>query len=88
MVDGSDADIPEPMRDELPELLWLFQMGIVLFWVHDRSDDVAATRLLIDRTVPMLMRAVEFSALPIVREAVNDLVSLIADLRRLQVGAA
>ena len=88
VVDGSDAEIPEPIRDELPELLWLFQMGIVLFWVHDRSDEVAATRLLIDRTVPMLMRAVEFSALPMVRDAVTDLVTLIADLRRLQVGEA
>jgi len=85
VVEGSDAEIPDAIRDELPELLWLYQMGIVLFWVHDRSDDVAATRLLIDRTVPMLMRAVEFSALPMVRDAVTDLVTLISDLRRLQV---
>ena len=86
VVDGADAEIPEAIREELPELLWLFQMGIVLFWVHDASEDVAATRLLIDRTVPMVVRAVEFTALPMVREAVTDLVTLIADLRRLQVG--
>lgn len=85
VVDGSDAEIPDEIREELPELLWLYQMGVVLFWVHDRSDDVAATRLLIDRTVPMLIRAVELSALPMVREVVTDLVGLIADVRRLQV---
>ncbi len=87
VVDGSDTEIPDTIRQELPELLWLFQMGVVLFWVHDRSDGMAATRLLIDRTVPLLMRAVEFSALPMVREVVNDLVALIADLRRLQLEA-
>lgn len=86
VIDGSDAEIPDVVREELPELVWLFQMGIVLFWVHDRSEGVAATRLLIDRTVPMLMRAVELSALPMVQETVNDLVSLMTDLRRLQVG--
>ena len=88
VVDGSDAEIPDAIREELPELLWLFQMGIVLFWVHDGSEGVAATRLLIDRTIPMLMRAVEFSALPMVRDAVTDLVALIADLRRLRIGDA
>ncbi len=88
VVEGSDAAIPDTIREELPELLWLYQMGIVLFWVHDRSEGMAATRLLIDRTVPMLMRAVEFSALPMVREVVNDLVTLIADLRRLQIEPA
>ena len=38
VVDGSDLKVPAPIRAELPELLWLLQMGVVLFWVHDSSD--------------------------------------------------
>ena len=84
VVDGSDTDVPDVIRDELPELLWLFQMGLVLFWVHDRSPDATATRLLIDRVVPMLMRAVQLSGLAVVRDTVTDIIGLISELRVLQ----
>ena len=30
------------LKPRLPELLWLLQMGVVLFWVHDRSPGSAA----------------------------------------------
>src|SRR5947207_2068040 len=34
VLDGSDAKVPKRIRGALPELLWLYHMGIVLFWVH------------------------------------------------------
>ncbi|MFK7918699.1 MAG: TetR/AcrR family transcriptional regulator [Ilumatobacter sp.] len=87
VVDGAEIELSDEVSGELPQLLWLFQMGVVLFWVHDRSEATAATRLLIERTVPLLIRGVEFSALPIVREVVTDLVGLIGDLRSMQAAA-
>lgn len=40
---GSDVKVPKALRRELPELLWLMQMGLVLFWVHDSSPDQRRT---------------------------------------------
>src|SRR6184192_615147 len=37
LVSGSKARIPDDLRAELPHLLWLYHMGIVLFWIHDPS---------------------------------------------------
>ena len=67
VVDGAELDAPEELRAELPELLWLYQMGLVLFWVHDRSAQAVATRLVVARTVPIVVRAIDVSRLPALR---------------------
>ncbi len=81
VVDGAELDAPEELRAELPELLWLYQMGLVLFWVHDRSAQAVATRLVVARTVPIVVRAIEVSRLPALRGLLDDLLALLADLR-------
>lgn len=82
-VEGSAANPPKALRDELPELLWLFHMGIVLFWVHDRSEDAIRTRTLVRRTVPIVVRTIGLARLPILRSTVSDLVALIEELKAL-----
>ncbi|WP_248580157.1 TetR family transcriptional regulator [Nocardioides sp. InS609-2] len=82
LVDGSDVKLAPALRAELPELLWLAQMGIVLFWVYDASERQRRTRLLVERIVPMLDRLVRLSRLPVVRGVVDDLIGLLATLRK------
>lgn len=86
VVDGSTVDLPDAVRAEIPDLLWLFQMGVVLYWVHDRSNGAEATRLLISRLTPIVVRAIEFTALPALEPTVNDLVALVHDLRSMLPG--
>lgn len=86
VVDGSDPKTGAAVRAELPELLWLYHMGVILFWVYDRSDGALATRLLVRRTVPMVERAIELSHLPLLRTTITDLAALIGDLKLLMVG--
>lgn len=81
VVEGSDLKLPADLRTELPELLWLLQMGVVLFWVHDQSDDVRRTRALIDRVVPLVDRLLRLTRIPGVRGVVNDLVGLIRSIK-------
>ncbi|MFD7153088.1 TetR family transcriptional regulator [Kribbella sp. NPDC059898] len=81
VVDGSDLKLPAELRSELPELLWLFQMGIVLFWVHDQSDDVRRTRALITRAVPLLDRLLRLTRIPGVRGVTKDIVALIHSIK-------
>jgi len=37
--------------------LWLYQLGIILYWVHDTSQGQARTYDLAARTVPMVEKA-------------------------------
>ena len=58
VFDGSPVKLDPGLRAEPPELLWLYSLGIVMFWVHDTSPGCAKTYLLIDRTVPLADRLV------------------------------
>lgn len=80
VIDGSGVKLDPELRAELPRLLWLFQMGVVLFWVHDRSAGQRRTTMLIDRSVPLIERLVRLSRLRVARPATRDLVALISDL--------
>ncbi len=80
VIEGSDAKIPKKLRGELPELLWLYFMGTVLYWVHDRTENATRTRLLIRRTAPLVVQAIGLARLPVFRSTLNEVVGLIADL--------
>jgi AcrR family transcriptional regulator len=56
VIADSDAKLDPDLRDDLPDLLWLYQMGVVLFWVHDRSRGQKRSRMLVERTVPLIAR--------------------------------
>ena len=81
VVDGSDLKVPAAIRAELPELLWLLQMGVVLFWVHDSSDGQKRTRALVRQVVPLVDKLVRLSRLPGMRGVVADVVDLIRSVR-------
>ncbi|HUB69601.1 MAG TPA: TetR family transcriptional regulator [Acidimicrobiales bacterium] len=80
-VEGSDAKIPKVLRTDLPELLWLYFMGIVLYWVHDPSEGAARTRTLAARTIPLVVRAIGLARLPVLRASVADLLEFVHELK-------
>jgi AcrR family transcriptional regulator len=80
VVDGSDLKMDPQLRADLPDLLWLYHMGVVLFWVHDQSPDAARTLLLIDRTVALIARLVALSRLPVLRSTARQIVALAREL--------
>jgi AcrR family transcriptional regulator len=81
VVDGSSARMSREVRERLPELLWLYSMGVVLYWVHDTSPGCGRTLHLIDVTAPVTARVVAATRLPVLRSLVTDLAGLIDDLR-------
>ena len=81
VVEGSDIKLPPDLRTELPELLWLLQMGIVLFWVHDDSKNLRRTHLLITSTIPLIDRLLRLTRIPGVRGVANDLIGVIRSIK-------
>jgi AcrR family transcriptional regulator len=70
------------VQDELPELLWLYAMGIVLFWVHDTSPGQAKTYGLIDRSTPLVVKLVNLTRYRLLRSAVEDVKALLVEVKR------
>lgn len=83
LVDGSDAKLAKDLRAELPELLWLYQLGLVLYWVHDDSPGTERTYILIERTVPLIDKLISLSRLPVVRPITRQVIDLVRELRGL-----
>ena len=82
IVEGSSAKLDPELRRELPELLWLGWMGVILFWVYDRSPGQRRTRRLIDGAVPLIDRLVSLSRLRVLRPALRQILGLIEIIRR------
>ncbi len=74
VIDG--AKVPPYLRPQLPELLWLAYMGLVLFWVYDRSGNQRRARILVDGAVPLIARLVSLSRLPVVKPLVEEALAL------------
>jgi AcrR family transcriptional regulator len=86
VLEGSEAKVPKRLRAELPELLWLFSMGHVLFWVHDPTPGAAATRRVVARTAPLVVRAIGLLRLPGVRGLLDDVIALTGELKVVYTG--
>jgi AcrR family transcriptional regulator len=81
LVRDTKARIPEDLRAELPYLLWLYHMGIVLFWIHDSSPKRERTYRLIDQTVDLLDKLISMASNPLVRPVRKRALKLISELR-------
>jgi AcrR family transcriptional regulator len=80
---AQDLKIPPELRDALPELLWLYQMGVVLYWVHDSSRGSKNTYALAERTVPIVVKLVNLARYRLLKGLVGDLLELVRDLHPL-----
>lgn len=66
-VKDSGVKLPASILPYLPRLLWMYQMGLILFWVYDRSEGQRKTKLLYDKTLKMLLVTLRIAGLPLLR---------------------
>lgn len=75
--DGSTTKVPRDLAEYLPDLLWLYQMGLILFWLYDRSPEQQRTRRLTDTTLDLIVRMIRMSSLPLLRQLRRPTVNLL-----------
>ncbi|HEV8431507.1 MAG TPA: TetR family transcriptional regulator [Pyrinomonadaceae bacterium] len=78
---GTKARIPNDLRAELPYLLWVYHMGIVLFWIHDSSPKHRRTYRLINHTVDLLDKLIHLASNPFMRPLRKQALRLLDELR-------
>jgi AcrR family transcriptional regulator len=81
VLEGEKVRIPKDLRTELPYLLWVYSMGIVLFWIHDQSPRRRRTHRLIDHTVDLLDKLINLASNPFMRPLRKQALRLVAELR-------
>ena len=67
VVNGSDTRVAPDIMAELPTLLWLYQMGILYFWIWDKSPGRLRTLDVIDQTSDLIVRLLGMANLPILK---------------------
>lgn len=82
VVHDSRTRIPPDLKAELPELLWLYHMGITLFWIHDRSPECVRTQKLITNSVELVAKLVSLASLPLMKPLRRSALNLLASLKQ------
>ncbi|MDT0570400.1 TetR family transcriptional regulator [Streptomyces sp. DSM 3412] len=76
---GSRAKVPDELRDILPELMWLSLMGLVMYWVFDRSEGRARSYRLAERGARLTTRGVSLARFRALRPLVREVHELFTD---------
>jgi AcrR family transcriptional regulator len=69
--------IPADLNAILPRLLWMYQMGLILFWIYDHSPAQKRTRRMIEQSTALVVRLIQLSGFPLMRPARKVVVELV-----------
>ncbi|MET0396625.1 MAG: TetR family transcriptional regulator [Longimicrobiaceae bacterium] len=82
VVRGAEGrKLPADLAAELPELLWTYHMGVILFWIHDRSPGRRRTRRLVELSVDLVDRLVGLAGMAVMRPLRKAVLRTLAELR-------
>ncbi|MFN0122155.1 MAG: TetR family transcriptional regulator [Blastocatellia bacterium] len=81
VLKGTRTKIPDDLAAELPSLLWLYQMSIVLFWIHDSSEGQRRTWRLLDHSLDIVTRMITLASNPLMKPLRKSVLDLVRGLR-------
>lgn len=76
----TNTRVPADLAPHLPKILWIYQMGLLLFWIYDPSPNQRRTKALLEKSVDVVVMLIRLSGLPLMRPArkrVLDIVGII-----------
>lgn len=76
-LDGSRTRITADLKPHLPRVLWMYQMGVILFWIYDRSTAQKRTRALLVKSVAIVARLIQLAGFPLLRPLRRMVVDLV-----------
>ncbi|MGW3146385.1 MULTISPECIES: TetR/AcrR family transcriptional regulator [Streptomyces] len=76
---GAKTKVPEELREVLPELMWLSQMGLVLYWIFDRTEGRERSYRLAARGARLTARGVSLARFRVLRPLVHEVHELFTD---------
>jgi len=80
VITGSGTRLSPDLVAALPNLLWVYHMGIILFWIHDNSPGCRRSYLLMERSVKLILRLVSVFQFPLLRPFLKELLGMVAEM--------
>jgi AcrR family transcriptional regulator len=77
IAESRDVRAPDELAPHLPTLLWLYQMGLILFWIYDRSPGQRQTRMLREKSLALLVSGLKMSRFALLKPLRSKIVDLI-----------
>jgi AcrR family transcriptional regulator len=76
---GSRTKVPADLKDVLPDLMWLAQMGLVMYWIFDRTEGRERSYRLAERGARLTARGVVLARFRVLRPLVHEVHELFTD---------
>ncbi len=76
-LEGSNLNVPDDLKPHLPNLLWLYQMSLILFWIYDRSPGQARTQQLVEKSIGIVAGMLKLSKSPFLRPVRRTAIELL-----------
>jgi AcrR family transcriptional regulator len=74
--------VPKDLEPHMPEVLWMFQMGVIYFWVTDDSRGQQRTARLLELGAKIVATLLKIAGLPLTRPLRKVAVELIETVKR------
>lgn len=66
-IEEENVKAGKDLRPILGSLIWHLQMALLLYWLHDKSDNQIRTQKLTEKTLKLFFTFVGLSSLPLIR---------------------
>lgn len=73
----ADVGLPRDLAPHVPDALWLFQMGVIYFWITDTSAAQKRTTKLLEKSVKVVVLLLRLANLPLTRPLRKPVLELI-----------
>ena len=73
--------IPKDLESHMPELLWMFQMGVIYFWITDDSNGQQRTTRLLALGTKIVATLLRIAGLPLTRPLRKVIIELIETVK-------
>ena len=72
------ASLPRDLAPHMARILWMYQMGILLFWIYDTSPQQRRSRDLLKATLAVVMMLMTLSSVPLLRPARRRVLNILS----------
>ncbi|MEP6915939.1 MAG: TetR family transcriptional regulator [Acidobacteriota bacterium] len=74
--------VPQDLAPHLAKILWIYQMGLLLFWIYDRSPDQRHARELLEKSLALVVMLIRVSNVPLLRPVRKSVLHIVSILER------
>jgi AcrR family transcriptional regulator len=76
-IDETGTAVPKELAPRMPRILWMYQLGLLLFWIYDESPNQERTAALVDKSLGLVITLLKLSNVPLLRPARRTVLEIV-----------